>query len=119
MFNVFFLALTQLRCRRVLVLAGQHSGHVRSKCLFRFDDPVSPHLAARRANESGPGEVLFAAPPYIQSILTYSSSQRVVPTDDAFVNAVASHVRNCAEEVTAYSHMYVETAGGKRFNCSI
>ncbi|KAI1797454.1 onanonoxo-7-onima-8-eninoihtemlysoneda [Ganoderma leucocontextum] len=78
---------------RVLVLAGQHGDRVRSKCLFRFDDPVSPHLAARRANESGRVE-------------------RVVPTDDAFVNAVASHVRSCAEKVTAYSHMYVETAGG-------
>lgn len=49
--------LTQLRCRRVLVLAGEHSSHVRSKCLFRFEDPVSPHLAARRANESGSVEV--------------------------------------------------------------
>ncbi|TBU27078.1 onanonoxo-7-onima-8-eninoihtemlysoneda [Dichomitus squalens] len=78
---------------RILVLAGKHRDRVHSKCLFRFDDPVSPHLAARRANE---GEVV----------------QRVVPTDDAFVNAVASYVRSCAEKVTAPSHMYIEAAGG-------
>ena len=46
------------RFRRVLVLAGQHRGRVHSKCLFRFDDPVSPHLAARRANEGGGLQVI-------------------------------------------------------------
>ncbi|TFK83451.1 onanonoxo-7-onima-8-eninoihtemlysoneda [Polyporus arcularius HHB13444] len=78
---------------RVLALAGSHKNRVQSKCLFRFDDPVSPHLAARRANEN-------------------SITQRVVPTDDAFVNAVASHIRNCAATVNSPTHMYVETAGG-------
>ena len=62
---------------------------------------------------------MFAALSCIQFLLTCSSSQRVVPTDDAFVNAVASHVRSCAENVTAYSHMYVETAGGKPIDCSM
>ena len=38
----------------------------------------------------------------------------MVPTDDAFVNAVSTHVRKCANEVSAFSHMYVETAGGMR-----
>ncbi|KAH9945475.1 onanonoxo-7-onima-8-eninoihtemlysoneda [Epithele typhae] len=78
---------------RVVALAGPHQSLVRSTCLFRFDDPVSPHLAALRANEN-------------------ASEQRVVPTDDAFVNAVASNVRSCASGVSRFSHMYVETAGG-------
>ncbi|KAI0329273.1 onanonoxo-7-onima-8-eninoihtemlysoneda [Cubamyces sp. BRFM 1775] len=78
---------------RVLALAGPHKGRVNSKCLFRFDDPVSPHLAARRANET---DVV----------------QRTVPTDDAFVNAVASHIKSCATEPHVLGHMYVETAGG-------
>ncbi|KAI0774996.1 onanonoxo-7-onima-8-eninoihtemlysoneda [Trametes elegans] len=78
---------------RVLALVGQHKGRVHSKCLFRFDDPVSPHLAALRANEQ-------------------STVERTVPTDDAFVNAVASHIRDCSRHIQSPSHMYVETAGG-------
>ncbi|KAI0366307.1 onanonoxo-7-onima-8-eninoihtemlysoneda [Pilatotrama ljubarskyi] len=78
---------------RILALAGPHKAHVHSKCLFRFDDPVSPHLAVRRANEK-------------------SIQPRTAPTDDAFVNAVASHIRACAAQIKHHSHMYVETAGG-------
>ncbi|KAI0749859.1 onanonoxo-7-onima-8-eninoihtemlysoneda [Daedaleopsis nitida] len=78
---------------RVLLLAGKYRSRVNSKCLFRFDDPVSPHLAARRAIEIG-------------------GVERTVPTDDAFVHAVASHVRDCATRVGESNHMYVETAGG-------
>ncbi|KAI0833714.1 onanonoxo-7-onima-8-eninoihtemlysoneda [Trametes gibbosa] len=78
---------------RVLSLVGKHKRRVQSKCLFRFDDPVSPHLAARRANEN-------------------SVVERAVPTDDAFVNAVASHIRESATQARAPTHMYVETAGG-------
>ncbi|KAI0671946.1 onanonoxo-7-onima-8-eninoihtemlysoneda [Trametes maxima] len=78
---------------RVLALVGRQKGPVQSKCLFRFDDPVSPHLAAQRANEKG-------------------AIERTVPTDDAFVNAVASHIRSCATQAHSPSHMYVETAGG-------
>ncbi|KAH9846235.1 onanonoxo-7-onima-8-eninoihtemlysoneda [Lenzites betulinus] len=78
---------------RVLTLVGRHKRRVQSKCLFRFDDPVSPHLAARRANEN-------------------SVVERTVPTDDAFVNAVANHIRESATQAHAPAHMYVETAGG-------
>ena len=41
--------------------------------------------------------------------------KRVVPTDDAFVNAVSTHVRKCASDVSTFTHMYVETAGGEPF----
>ncbi|KAI9066093.1 P-loop containing nucleoside triphosphate hydrolase protein [Trametes sanguinea] len=80
---------------RVLSLVGEHKDRVQSKCLFRFDDPVSPHLAARRANE-------------------IAVEKRTVPTDDAFVNAVASHISDCSNTSRhgSLSHMYVETAGG-------
>ena len=47
--------------RRVLALAGRHKDRVHSSCLFRFDDPVSPHLAARRANESASIQVRLVA----------------------------------------------------------
>ncbi|KZV65410.1 onanonoxo-7-onima-8-eninoihtemlysoneda [Peniophora sp. CONT] len=78
--------------------AGQHKNLVDAACLFRYDDPVSPHLAAtmqatRRGIESA----------------SY-------PTDPAFVSSVASHIRSRATQVHSLdsnaAHMYVETAGG-------
>ncbi|KAI9001549.1 onanonoxo-7-onima-8-eninoihtemlysoneda [Trametes punicea] len=82
----------------ILSLVGKHKAAVQSKCLFRYDDPVSPHLAARRANQNAAEKLL----------------KRVVPTDDAFANTVASHIRDCAADVEqgSLSHMYIETAGG-------
>ncbi|GBE88489.1 onanonoxo-7-onima-8-eninoihtemlysoneda [Sparassis latifolia] len=73
--------------------SGAHADTVHSRCLFRFDDPVSPHLAARRAGKSGVEEVS-------------------VPSDDIFAKAVASHIRDCASQDAHPAHMYVETAGG-------
>ncbi|OCH90327.1 onanonoxo-7-onima-8-eninoihtemlysoneda [Obba rivulosa] len=73
--------------------AGHYKDKVDSTCLFRFDEPVSPHLAARLAKEQTGREV-------------------AVPSDETFANAVAHHIRQCATRVTRPSHMYVETAGG-------
>ncbi|OBZ72617.1 Bifunctional dethiobiotin synthetase/7,8-diamino-pelargonic acid aminotransferase, mitochondrial [Grifola frondosa] len=74
--------------------AGEFKDVVHAKCLFRFDEPVSPHLAARLANDR-------------------SASKIPVPTDDAFVNAVSTHIRQCAVDTKNLAHMYVETAGGE------
>ncbi|KAF8274777.1 PLP-dependent transferase [Lactarius quietus] len=74
--------------------AGPRGDLVDAQCLYRFDEPVSPHLAVNLAAERrGAGNV-------------------VIPTDDAFTTSVASHIRNCASGLTERAHMYVETAGG-------
>ncbi|KAI9454575.1 PLP-dependent transferase [Lactarius psammicola] len=73
---------------------GPHEDLVNTHCLYRFDEPVSPHLAVNMAAERrGAGNV-------------------VVPTDEAFTTSVASYIRKCASGLTERAHMYVETAGG-------
>ncbi|KAL0574386.1 hypothetical protein V5O48_007561 [Marasmius crinis-equi] len=67
---------------------GLPGAHISTKCLFQYQEPVSPHLAARLAQDQN------------------------VPSDQTFVNSVAEHIRRCASESSKPSHMYVETAGG-------
>ncbi|KAH9943714.1 onanonoxo-7-onima-8-eninoihtemlysoneda [Amylocystis lapponica] len=74
-------------------LGSDQKDRVHSACLYRFQDPVSPHLAAQLARNS-------------------SSTEIPIPSDSTFVNAVASHIRRCASRGTHPAHMYVETAGG-------
>lgn len=38
--------------RHVKRYAGPHKHLVTAQCLYRFDEPVSPHLAARLATEN-------------------------------------------------------------------
>ncbi|KII89646.1 hypothetical protein PLICRDRAFT_39766 [Plicaturopsis crispa FD-325 SS-3] len=75
--------------------AGAHlnNNRVRTECLYRFTEPVSPHLAATLE----PG---------------LNTSEVVVPSDETFATSVASHIRRCAAQCEKYGHMYVETAGG-------
>ncbi|KAH9958580.1 onanonoxo-7-onima-8-eninoihtemlysoneda [Russula dissimulans] len=75
--------------------AGPHRALVNARCLYRFDEPVSPHLAADMAAEKAGAQNVV-----------------VVPTDDAFVTSIASYIRKCACGSTQRSHMYIETAGG-------
>ncbi|KAJ3776094.1 PLP-dependent transferase [Lentinula raphanica] len=56
-------------------------------CSFRYNDPVSPHLAVQMA-------------------------RKTPPTAETFTSVVASHIRQSAERTRGYGHMYVETAGG-------
>ncbi|KAH9988993.1 PLP-dependent transferase [Russula vinacea] len=74
--------------------AGPHKALVNAHCLYRFDEPVSPHLAAGMAAEKA------------------GARNVVVPTDDAFVTSVSSYIRKCAAGTAEKSHMYIETAGG-------
>ncbi|ESK92356.1 onanonoxo-7-onima-8-eninoihtemlysoneda [Moniliophthora roreri MCA 2997] len=62
------------------------------KCLFQYQEPVSPHLAAKLAADNG--------------------DLRGIPSDDTFANSVANFIRQCASKSLDKAHMYVETAGG-------
>lgn len=73
--------------------AGKHKAGVHAACPFRFDEPVSPHLAVQLA----------------QSQREHKTN---APSDEEFVNSVAAHIRKSASLTTRPSHMYVETAGG-------
>ena len=88
-------------------------------CLYRFDEPVSPHLAAGMAAEKAGARVsiinaladCWRAHSGLSCV--YFSQSVVVPTDDAFVTSVASYIRECATGTADKSHMYIETAGGE------
>ncbi|KAG1723368.1 pyridoxal phosphate-dependent transferase [Suillus paluster] len=73
--------------------AGPQKHLVDAHCLFRYGDPVSPHLAAKIASETQ-GVKISA------------------PSDETFVRSVAEHIRKRAKAVSLPAHMYVETAGG-------
>ncbi|KAF7978835.1 hypothetical protein HWV62_44633 [Athelia sp. TMB] len=79
--------------QHVIRYAGAHKRMIETECLFRYKEPVSPHLAAKMASEE-------------------IGSQIDVPSDTTFANAVASYIRRCASSSTATAHMYIETAGG-------
>ncbi|KAG6828674.1 hypothetical protein H0H92_007089 [Tricholoma furcatifolium] len=63
------------------------SKRVSAHCLYQYDEPVSPHLAAQLSN-------------------------RPAVSDETLVNAVASYVRRTANSSPLPAHLYVETAGG-------
>ncbi|GJE85594.1 onanonoxo-7-onima-8-eninoihtemlysoneda [Phanerochaete sordida] len=73
--------------------AGPKASSIQSRCLFRYSDPVSPHLAAQR--EHGADE-----------------AQLSIPSDGTLVKAIRSHIHECARATRERAHMYVETAGG-------
>ncbi|CAE6379668.1 unnamed protein product [Rhizoctonia solani] len=67
--------------------SGPLSERISADCLYRYGDPVSPHLAAQR-----------------------DQTQRA-PSDAEFVRSISKHIRKCAEE-KAEGALFVETAGG-------
>ncbi|KAG2366972.1 PLP-dependent transferase [Suillus spraguei] len=74
--------------------AGPQKHLVDTHCLFRYGDPVSPHLAVKMASE------------------TQGGLKIPVPSDETFVGSVAEHIRKQAGVASGPGHMYVETAGG-------
>ncbi|KAI5892279.1 PLP-dependent transferase [Schizophyllum commune H4-8] len=71
---------------------------VHADCLYRYTEPVSPHLAVK---------------------LDQKDAQNVsgAPADGTVVNAIAEHIKTCASRAhklagNPLAHMYVETAGG-------
>ncbi|GAB1525126.1 hypothetical protein RhiTH_008283 [Rhizoctonia solani] len=71
----------------ILRHAGPFSERISADCLYRYGDPVSPHLAAQR-----------------------DQTQRA-PSDAEFVRSISKHIRKRAED-RAESAMFIETAGG-------
>ncbi|KAJ4477139.1 PLP-dependent transferase [Lentinula aciculospora] len=63
------------------------ASNVHIECSYRYNDPVSPHLAVQMAKASP-------------------------PTTETFVSSIAAYIRQCAEATRGFGHMYVETAGG-------
>ncbi|KAG1887212.1 pyridoxal phosphate-dependent transferase [Suillus subluteus] len=76
--------------------AGPQKHLVDAHCLFRYGDPVSPHLAVKMASE------------------TQGGLKVSVPSDETFVGSVAEHIRKRARITSGPGHMYVETAGDSR-----
>ncbi|KAI0701225.1 onanonoxo-7-onima-8-eninoihtemlysoneda [Cytidiella melzeri] len=68
--------------------AGEHRNKINAHCLYRYNDPVSPHSAAQLAQTPA------------------------IPSDETFVGAIAAYIRQCAKRASGTGHMYVETAGG-------
>ncbi|KIY53797.1 PLP-dependent transferase [Fistulina hepatica ATCC 64428] len=91
--SVFYLKpvstgpLTQADDQHVTRYSAQLKDRIISKCLYQFSEPVSPHLAVNIDNA-------------------------VSPTDETFVNSVATYIKKCASETERESYMYLETAGG-------
>lgn len=103
-------------CRHVNRYAGPHKALVNAHCLYRFDEPVSPHLAAGMAVEKAGARVSTSSRSIrtaLRSFVRFSHQSVVVPTDDAFITSVSSYIRKCAAGTTEKSHMYIETAGGE------
>lgn len=70
---------------------GRHEGSlISAECLFRYKEPISPHLAAKLS----------------------SGDELNFPSDETFINAIANRIRRCAANIREPAHMYVETAGG-------
>ncbi|KAF8907364.1 pyridoxal phosphate-dependent transferase [Gymnopilus junonius] len=65
---------------------------IHAECLFRYDEPVSPHLAAKLK-----GDITGDITP---------------PSDGTVVSSVANRIREHAMSTSRHSHMYIETAGG-------
>lgn len=73
---------------------GRHEGSlISAECLFRYKEPVSPHLAAKLS----------------------SGDELNFPSDETFINAIANRIRRCAANIREPAHMYVETAGGESY----
>ncbi|KAG6889742.1 hypothetical protein C0995_015040 [Termitomyces sp. Mi166 len=58
-----------------------------TECLYQYDQPLSPHLAAQLSDR----------PPI---------------SDQTLVNAIASYIRRTANATSQSAHLYVESAGG-------
>ncbi|KAF8633098.1 hypothetical protein AX15_001515 [Amanita polypyramis BW_CC] len=61
---------------------------IETHCLYRYDEPVSPHLAVKLK-----GDV-------------------TIPTDETLLRSISSYVQQSASKSSKISHMYIETAGG-------
>ncbi|KAF9000638.1 pyridoxal phosphate-dependent transferase [Cyathus striatus] len=70
---------------------GDFAALIKSECIFRYKEPVSPHLAVKLASTGDGSDI---------------------PSDRTVVNSVANRLKNYAISINTYAHAYVETAGG-------
>ncbi|PPQ99128.1 hypothetical protein CVT24_009318 [Panaeolus cyanescens] len=79
--------LTDADDHHITRFTAKASSKIHSECLFRYNEPVSPHLAV-------------------------TLEEGLVPSNETLVNAIANRIRTHAQKTTSTSHMYIETAGG-------
>ncbi|KDQ06727.1 hypothetical protein BOTBODRAFT_140806 [Botryobasidium botryosum FD-172 SS1] len=72
---------------------GSAKGMVRTDCIYKYKDPVSPHLAATREARTREQKI-------------------AVPSDMELTNAIAQRVRAAAASSADRGVFYIETAGG-------
>lgn len=94
--------------RHVTRYTKKYSGSVGAECLFRYEEPVSPHLAVKMQ----PDESTVGARQSRRRVLNLTAILQV-PTDEIFVSAIANRIKKHAVESLNPRHMYVETAGGE------
>ncbi|KAK2460929.1 hypothetical protein APHAL10511_007399 [Amanita phalloides] len=73
---------------RHVIRHGGAPNLITTHCLFRYDEPVSPHLAARLKNAAN------------------------IPTDETMLRSISDYVQRSASKISKGAHMYIETAGG-------
>ncbi|KAL9714222.1 hypothetical protein Ac2012v2_002532 [Leucoagaricus gongylophorus] len=69
------------------------SNLVHTDCLFRYDEPLSPHLAAK--------------------LQATKESNVKIPSDETIISSIANRIKQYAEKNHRYAHAYMETAGGE------
>jgi bifunctional dethiobiotin synthetase / adenosylmethionine---8-amino-7-oxononanoate aminotransferase len=93
------------RGRHVRRFSGRSSGRVDTDCLFRYNEPVSPHLAFRRGG--GKKQVFYNA---IHLLDRNQHNPQV--SDSALLDAITDRVSSYVRDTSGAGHVYVETAGG-------
>ncbi|KIM84796.1 hypothetical protein PILCRDRAFT_817597 [Piloderma croceum F 1598] len=79
--------------RHITRYAGSHKHLLHTDCLFRYEEPVSPHLAAQLALER-------------------NGVKGAIPSDRTLVDSIANYIRRCSSSSPQAAHLFVETAGG-------
>jgi len=112
LYRIFLSSLNYFWHRHVKKFSEPFKELVHTECLWRFKEPVSPHLAARMAMEESNNKVkLFH--PFDCCYLLKQVLQASIPSDETFVNAIACHISKCASELTGPGNMFIETSGGE------
>ncbi|TFK40221.1 pyridoxal phosphate-dependent transferase [Crucibulum laeve] len=83
--------------KHVMRFGGKLANKIHAECLFRYNEPVSPHLAAK--------------------LMMPGDQSQLIPSDENVVNSIANRIRAHAGSISKHAHMYVETAGGVHSPC--
>jgi dethiobiotin synthetase/adenosylmethionine--8-amino-7-oxononanoate aminotransferase len=105
--GVLVAVLLNILYRHVVRFGGKASKLIHAECLFQYDEPVSPHLAARLKDPENANVRILEMNPWI----VFHIFQ--IPSDEIFIKSVATRIREYAERTGKAAHVYVETAGGE------